>query len=531
MYDYEQRIKAVEMYLELNSAEKVVKHLGYPSLKILRKWIYEYKETGDLHKESRKINPRKYTIEEKEAAVNFYLNSKYGYHKAAKILGYPASSMQLRSWVMESKKYKNKTCDLSLDMIEYSKDNFIKAVVELCDCKDSLETICEKYNISKNILKDAAAVLLSKEHLNTMNNELNNGTLDYEEIKESVDQLKKEKNELEEERLRLQEEVHRLKIERDALEVAGIMLKKYAGINLKMMSNREKTIVIDALNNKYRLNDLFQVLNISRSSYYYQHQAVSKPDRDEKYNEQIKTIFSDNHKEYGYRRIHAVLHEMGIIISEKRVRRIMKKEELKVYNKRTKKYSSYLGEISPAVANKINRDFHAEKPNEKWLTDISEFSIPAGKIYLSPIIDCFDGMPVSWSIGTTPDSDLANSMLDKAVLTLKDNEHPIVHSDRGSHYRWPGWIQRMEKYQLIRSMSKKGCSPDNSACEGFFGLIKKAVFYGRDWSGYTVKEFINFLNDYLIWFREKRIKQKLGYKSPLDYRASIGIPFVSNISI
>ena len=92
----------------------------------------------------------------------------------------------------------------------------------------------------------------------------------------------------------------------------------------------------------------------------------------------------------------------------------------------------------------------------KWLTDITEFSIPAGKVYLSPIIDCFDGMPVSWVIGTSPDADMVNSMLDSAVLSLKEDEHSIVHSDRGSHYRWPGWIERMEKYHLTRSMSKKG---------------------------------------------------------------------------
>lgn len=113
----------------------------------------------------------------------------------------------------------------------------------------------------------------------------------------------------------------------------------------------------------------------------------------------------------------------------------MKQEELKVYQKRAKKYSSYEGEITPAVPNLLERDFHAQQPNLKWLTDITEFSIPAGKVYLSPIIDCFDGMPVSWVIGTSPDADMVNSMLDSAVLSLKEDEHPIVHSDRGSHYR------------------------------------------------------------------------------------------------
>ena len=116
------------------------------------------------------------------------------------------------------------------------------------------------------------------------------------------------------------------------------------------------------------------------------------------------------------------------------------------------------------------------QPNMKWLTDITEFHIPAGKIYLSPIIDCFDGLPVSWTIGTSPDAELVNAMLDNAIGTLKEDEHPIVHSDRGAHYRWSGWIERMENAGLTKSMSRKWCSPDNFACEGFFGRLKMKCF-------------------------------------------------------
>ena len=118
--------------------------------------------------------------------------------------------------------------------------------------------------------------------------------------------------------------------------------------------------------------------------------------------------------------------------------KLMQEEMLIVPNVKRKKYSSYKGEITPAVPNVIERDFHAEQPNMKRLTDITEFHIPAGKIYLSPIIDCFDGLPVSWTIGTSPNAELVNTMLDNAIGTLKDGEHPIIHSDRGAHYRWPG---------------------------------------------------------------------------------------------
>ena len=164
-----------------------------------------------------------------------------------------------------------------------------------------------------------------------------------------------------------------------------------------------------------------------------------------------------------------------------------------------------------------------DKPNLKWLTDITEFGIPAGKVYLSPIIDCFDGFPVSWTIGTSPDADLVNEMLDMAIATLSAGEHPIVHSDRGCHYRWPGWIERMENNGLTRSMSKKGCSPDNSACEGFFGRLKNEMFYGEDWKDVSIEEFIDILDDYIHWYAEERVKVSLGGMSPLKYRKKLGL--------
>ena len=135
----------------------------------------------------------------------------------------------------------------------------------------------------------------------------------------------------------------------------------------------------------------------------------------------------------------ASLGRQDVFISEKVVQRLMKQERLIVATPKRRRDGSYLGEISPAPENLINRDFQASTPNEKWLTDITEFQIPAGKVYLSPRIDCFDGLVISWSIGTRPDAELVNTMLDAAVETVADsNDRPVVHTDRGAHYRWPG---------------------------------------------------------------------------------------------
>ena len=177
-------------------------------------------------------------------------------------------------------------------------------------------------------------------------------------------------------------------------------------------------------------------------------------------------------------------------------------------------------DISSDEINQLKAQIQA---NEKWLTDITEFAIPSGKVYLSPIVDCFDGLLVNWNISTSPDALLVNSMLDDAAKLLSVGEKPIIHSDRGVHYRWPGWIDRMEKNGFIRSMSKKGCSPDNSACDGVFGRIKNEMFYNADWSGVNISEFIGILNDYLYWYNEKRIKKSLGYLSPIEYRHRLGL--------
>lgn len=114
-------------------------------------------------------------------------------------------------------------------------------------------------------------------------------------------------------------------------------------------------------------------------------------------------------------------------------------------------------------------------------------------------------------------------MLLKSIDKLKPHEKPILHTDRGCHYRWQGWIDITENFGLTRSMSAKGCSPDNAACEGFFGRLKNEFFYGHDWSDYSLEDFISALDDYIVWYNNVRIKESLGFLSPLEYRQKMGL--------
>lgn len=305
---------------------------------------------------------------------------------------------------------------------------------------------------------------------------------------------------------------------------ANELLKKDLGIDRRLLTNREKTQLVDALRSMYTLPELLREVGLPRSSYFYHRARLDVADKYVEVRRAMTDIFERNYRCYGYRRMQASLTKQCMNISEKVVQRLMKQECLVAVSRKRRRYGSYMGEISPAPDNLLNRDFSASAPNEKWLTDITEFQIPAGKVYLSPMIDCFDGMVVSWSIGTRPDAELVNTMLDAAIKTVTaSGDRPVVHSDRGGHYRWPGWLSRIADARLVRSMSRKGCSPDNAACEGFFGRLKTELFYSRDWLSTTIEEFVAALDSYIRWYNEARIKISLGSRSPIEHRRSLGI--------
>ena len=522
MFTYKQRIKAVQLLVQYNmSYAQTIRELGYPTRTALTNWYKEYSKHNDLKKKF--VKKPIFNIEERKKAVNYYLEHGKCVSRTVRILGYPSRPI-LDKWIKELAPKEKKHCRSGGSLLRYTREQKEKAVVALCSRSKSAKEVANEMGVTRETLYNWKRQLLNEGCNRPMANrdKFPKSSLDKDHKDQPVP-LQSEREHLTKQVSELKQEIYRLKLERDILEKAAEIIKKDEGISLKKLSNGEKAIVINALREKYPLRDLLVILNMAKSSYCYQAAVLASDDKYFDLRIKVKDVFNENSSRYGYRRIHFIIKSTGIAISEKVIRRIMKEEQLLIPSNRRKKYNSYKGEFSPAVENIIDRDFHSEKPNMKWLTDLTEFHIPAGKIYLSPIIDCFDGLPVSWCIGTSPGAELVNTMLDEAISTLKKDEHPIVHSDRGCHYRWPGWIKRMEKAQLIRSMSKKGCSPDNSACEGFFGRLKNEMFYGHSWTGVTIDQFIDHLDEYLKWYAEKRIKLSLGGMSPLAYRKSLGL--------
>ena len=294
---------------------------------------------------------------------------------------------------------------------------------------------------------------------------------------------------------------------------------KAEGWDPASISNRSKCELGERLRRATALplRSITGFLRISKSSYEYWRPRVAAPrDRDADIRDRVVRIFREGSGCWGYRTVWARLRREGVRASEKRVARVMREEGLEVvYNKRRARgYSSYAGEEGRAAAPNLllvdaGRDLHdfsAAAPGEVLVTDITEFRLPDDprKVYLSPAVDLFDGDVAAFSVGTSPSKALVAEMLAGAVAAAGGGF--TLHSDRGWHYRTPDWVRSCGEAGVERSMSRKGHSPDNAACEGFFGRLKVEFFHGRDWRGVSAERFAAELAEWIRWYREGRLK-------------------------
>ena len=241
------------------------------------------------------------------------------------------------------------------------------------------------------------------------------------------------------ERDRVRAELERIRREKQETEIELAILKgavelvgKERGADPDNLTNREKTILVRTIGAGHGVpvGRLLARVGLARSTYYHQLNAMNRPDRDASLLGLVREAFENSGRRYGYKRVHLELRGMGIRVSAKRVMRLMTRHGLVPLLKRARRYSSYKGEIGgEAPDNLVNRDFHADAPNMLWVTDVTQFTMDGYKCWLSPVVDCFDGMVVSWTLSRSPNADMANRMLLDAVATLRDGEHPIIHSD------------------------------------------------------------------------------------------------------
>ncbi|HGM5443732.1 TPA: IS3 family transposase [Stenotrophomonas maltophilia] len=279
---------------------------------------------------------------------------------------------------------------------------------------------------------------------------------------------------------------------------------------------RRKAQAIQGLRQVHTLSLLLEAAELSRSTFYYQNHVLAHPDQDEAaLCERIRAIYDQSKGRYGYRTVTLELANQGHRTNHKRVQRLMGEMGLKS-RVRVKRYRSFKGAANVVVGNDLNRQFHAERPNQKWVTDVTEFKVQGMKLYLSPIMDLYNGEIVAYQIKRQPVFDLVGQMLEEAIKKLSPDERPMIHSDQGWQYQHENYRHMLEKHSLKQSMSRRGNCLDNAAMESFFGTLKSEFFYLNSFD--NIESLEAGLVEYIQYYNQERIKPKLKGLSPVEYR-------------
>lgn len=267
------------------------------------------------------------------------------------------------------------------------------------------------------------------------------------------------------------------------------------------------------------MTDLLKISKLPKSTYFFE---VTKKDydiRNEGIITEITAIYTEHKGRYGVRRVHSELLNRGHHINHKKVQRIMKKFSLK--GKLPKeKYHSYKGTVGKIADNIINRDFTASKPDEKWTTDVSQFNLPFGKCYFSPILDMYTNEIISYDLSLHPNYEQITNMLDRAFKTHPDIKGLIFHSDQGWQYQMRHYTKTLKEHGIIQSMSRKGNCIDNCIMETFFGRMKNEMFYGYEKDYKTFEEFSKVVAEYIDYYNNRRIQKKTKWMPPALFRST-----------
>ncbi|RJX84033.1 IS3 family transposase, partial [Escherichia coli] len=442
----------------------------------------------------------KHSFEVKLAAVNHYLAGHAGIISTAKL--FQLSHTSLSHWINLFLLHGPRALDCRHKR-SYSPEDKLCVVLYALGHSESLPRVAARFNIpSHNTVKNwikgyrksgnEAFIRRRKEKSMTRSDDTheNEANMTPEEMKNELRYLRAENAYLK----AMQEH---------------LLEKKPPGAG-------EKTKVIRSLRCGHCQSDLLKAAGLARSTLYYQLSLQKAKDKYADVKQLIASIFHEHRGCYGYRRIHCELQKRGLKFSGKTVRKLMQQLGLKS-PVRLKKYRSYRGNMGLAAENILQRQFKAEAPCEKWVTDITEFRAGGQKLYLSPILDLFNGEIVAWETACRPTEELVKRMLNKGLESLAEGEKPLLHSDQGWHYRIKSYQSALADRGLVQSMSRKGNCLDNAVMENFFGHLKEEMYYRRDYR--NVEELENAVNEYITYWNQKRIKLSLGGLSPVFYRA------------
>lgn len=273
---------------------------------------------------------------------------------------------------------------------------------------------------------------------------------------------------------------------------------------------------------KFPLRLLLKVARLARSTYFYWLKRFEHPNKDEAV-EQAMLEIRKEHENAGYRPMVQLLKAKGFNVNHKKVQRLMKKLGLRVTSfwRKSRKYTSYKGKVGKIAENRLNRRFSTPIPHQKITTDTTEFKYYENgiqkKAYLNPFLDLFNNEIVSFEISKRPTYQAISTALSQALEVTSDCPYRrTFHSDQGWAYQMPQYIHTLKEHQVFQSMSRKGNCHDNSVMENFFALLKQEIYYGRVFNSY--QELREEIIDWITYYNTKRIKKKLNWMSPAQFR-------------
>jgi len=278
-----------------------------------------------------------------------------------------------------------------------------------------------------------------------------------------------------------------------------------------------KVQALIALKADFPLPALLHITGLARSTFFYHQARLQSPDPREALKAKVVEIFEKNHGRYGHRRIHTELVKQGWTLAKKTVLKLMRAMRLICKVRRKKRYASYKGDQGKVAPNVLNREFEADGPNRKWVTDVTEFRVGDRKLYLSPVMDLFDRQIISHTISSSPNLALTNASLREALSCLEHGQQPLVHSDQGFQYQHASWRTLLEGAGAVQSMSRKANCYDNAVMENFFGHLKEELFHRVRFL--SADALTAALHEYIRWYNNERISTKLKGLSPVQYRA------------
>ncbi|WP_416376812.1 IS3 family transposase [Klebsiella pneumoniae] len=441
----------------------------------------------------------KYSPETKLAVVNHYLSGKDGEQSTADLFGIERTSVRrwVRAWQFHGAE------GLTAKNNHYSDEFKLVVVRAVISDRLTMREAAARFNLS--------AEILVRRWLDVYNDAGAEGLLNMQCGRPG--QMTKPKNippltDKELEKLSPEE----LRAELRYLRAENAYLKKLKA--LVQSEKMAKALIISELRHEHALRDLLRA-GMSRSTWYYNMNALKQGDRYAGLKENIRKIYHYHKGRYGYRRITLALRKQGLRINHKTVQRLMAELSLRSVI-RAKKYRAGKGERGEAAPNILSRNFGASKANEKWVTDVTEFPVQGKKLYLSSVLDLFNREVIAYSLSERPVMEMVNTMLDGAFPKLRPGDAPLLHSDQGWHYRMRSYQERLKAHGMTQSMSRKGNCLDNAVMENFFGTLKSECFYLREFR--SVSALRKAVEDYIHYYNNERISLKLKGLSPVEYR-------------